>query len=463
VIVAGAASDGTNFRIPAYHSAGKLPLPQEIKSMFFRNVRLPRNRTLTVAALMLILAAAATLYLYESAEAFQSAPETRDVKWQEDLNVFASRFPKSQKDFGKLYQKDKFDEEVNAIRKDVPQLSGGEITLRLMRLVASAHVGHTTVNEPLGFHRLPLILYWFSDGLAVTAAAQQYEKAAGARVLRIGAMTPAQLEAAVAPYISFETEAALHQSSPNYMRLAELLHLLKLDNSDGSIDVTFAKPAGEPFTLTITPVFGPLTLETAYDVLHIPPPLYRKQPASFYWYEYLPDSQTLFIQYNKCENDPKQHFDDFVNSMFAVTDAMPVKRVVVDIRFNGGGNSFVLSPLERALKDRPAFSAPGHFYTLIGRATFSSGMDAAIDLRNHLHTILVGEALGEKPNSYGEVREFKLPNSGLVVQYSTNFQRFMKDSDPPSLEPDILAIRSLDDFLAGRDPALDAAIRHPLQ
>jgi hypothetical protein len=431
--------------------------------MSFPTGWLSKKRSMTAAALMLILVAAGTLFSYKSAEAVQSPSATRESKWQEDLNVFASRFPKSQKDFAKLYQKDKFDEEVDAIRKDAPQLSDGEITLRLIRLVASAHVGHTTVYEPLGFHRLPLTLYWFSDGLAVTAAAQQYEKAAGARVVRIGAMTPAQLEAAVAPYISYETDAALHQSSPNYMRLAELLHLLKLDNPDGSVDVTFAKPGGDPFTLTITPVFGPLTLETAYDILHIPSPLYRKQPASYYWYEYLPDSQTLFIQYNKCENDPKLHFDDFVNRMFAVVDSMPVQRVVVDIRFNGGGNSFVLSPLERSLKDRSALSAPRHFYTLIGRATFSSGMDAAIDLRNHLHTILVGEALGEKPNSYGEVREFKLPNSGLVVQYSTNFQRLMKDSDPPSLEPDILATRSLDDFLAGRDPALDAAIHHPLR
>jgi hypothetical protein len=421
------------------------------------------KRSFTVVMLAMTLFGVAFLHLQKSAFARQAPSTDRDAHWQEDLKVFAERFPSHQKDFAKLYPRDQFDKEISSLKSEIPQLSNGEITLRLMRLVSSAHVGHTEVSEPLGFNRLPLVFYWFSDGLAVTAAAQRYSEALGARVVRVGTMTPDQLEAAVAPYTSYETEIALHQNSPNFMRLAELLHHLKLDKPDGSVDVTFAKPGGEPFTLTIAPVFGPLTLVTAYDVLHIPPPLYRKQPTSYYWYEYLPDSQTLFIQYNVCENDPKQHFDDFVNSMFAVTDSMPVQRVVVDIRFNGGGNSFVIAPLIRALKERPALSARGHLYTLIGRATFSSGLDATMDFRDHLHAILVGEPLGEKPNSYGEVRSFKLPNSGLEVRYSTNFQRLMKDADPPFLAPDVLVTRSLDDFHAGRDPALDAAIHHPLQ
>jgi hypothetical protein len=53
----------------------------------------------------------------------------------------------------------------------------------------------------------------------------------------------------------------------------------------------------------------------------------------------------------------------------------------------------------------------------------------------------------------------KLPHSGLEIQYSTEYFRLMKDSDPDALYPDIAAPRTLADILAGRDPALDAALR----
>ena len=385
------------------------------------------------------------------------------AQWQEDLNLFAERFASRQKDFDKLYPKDLFNQQLDSLRKDVPQLSYGEITLRLMKLVASAHVGHTRVAPPPQFRNLPLRFYWFSDGLAVISAAQEYAQALGTHVLSIGTMTPQQLETAVAPYISFENEFWLHQQSPQDMCFAELLHQLNLDDADGRVEVKLSKPGSQPFTLAVMPKIGDMKLLNALDVLPIPAPLYYKHPKSYYWYEYLPESQTLYIQYTRCQNDPKLSFGEFTKQMFAAVDAQLVQRTIVDIRYNGGGNSRIVNPLISALKDRPKISGRGHLYVLIGRATFSSGLLAALDFRDKLHAILVGEPLGEKPNSYGEVRSFSLPNSGLEIYYSTKFFRTTKDSDPQYLAPDVLVTRSLGDFLAGRDPVLDAAIHHGLQ
>jgi C-terminal processing protease CtpA/Prc len=149
--------------------------------------------------------------------------------------------------------------------------------------------------------------------------------------------------------------------------------------------------------------------------------------------------------------------------MFATVDSLPVQRTIVDLRFNNGGDNSIFAPLEHALKDRSKFSSHGRLYTLISWQTTSSGMDAAADLRNRLHAILVGEPIGEKPNTYAEVRNFTLPNSGLVVWYSTKFFSPVKDSDPLTLAPDIFITRSIEDYLGGRDPVLEAALHHPLQ
>jgi C-terminal processing protease CtpA/Prc len=99
----------------------------------------------------------------------------------------------------------------------------------------------------------------------------------------------------------------------------------------------------------------------------------------------------------------------------------------------------------------------GHLYVLIGPSTFSSGMDNAIELRKTLHATLVGEPTGGKPSSYGEVKTLTLPNSKLVVRYTSKwFGR--RDDDAPSLQPDIAAPRALTDVLAGRDPVLETVL-----
>jgi hypothetical protein len=399
--------------------------------------------------------------------ALQTGPATRENHWQEDLTFFAEQFSDKQKDFGKLFPKDQFDRELATLRESVSQSSDAEIILGLMRLVAGGHVAHDSVRlGSMAFHRLPLSLYWFSDGLGVGAAAEEYKQVLGARIIRIGSVTPEQLELAVAPYIAFENDIWLHAQSAIYLMIEEVLQHFKLTDPDGKVEITFVKGDGKPFSIMVAPREWSAkgASVSATDEFHTPVALSRKQPDSFYWYEYLPDSQTLYIQYNRCQNDPKLSLKDFSQGLFEFADTHTIQRTIVDLRFNSGGDSRVIGPLESGLKSRKSLIAQGHLYTLIGRYTFSSGLIAAMDFRDNIHAILIGEPTGEKPNSYGEVKTIKLPNSGIEIMCTTKFFRLMTNSDPPALMPDIAVVaRSLEDYLAGRDPVLDAALHHPFQ
>ena len=390
-------------------------------------------------------------------------PLTRADRWREDLAFLAREFPARQLDFAKLYPGRRFADGIAALERAVPAATDAGIVLGLMRLVAGANVAHTTVlfpRGPLAFHRLPLGLFWFSDGLAVTAASEPYRAAIGLRVVRIGAMTPDALEAAIAPYIAHENEAWLRQQGPSFMVAHELLKTLGQVGPDGRVAFTLARADGTTVEMRVEP--GPwqngpplLSLTAA---LNVPATLSRRYPGAYYWYEYLPEPRALYVQYNRCANDPAQPFAEFARGMFADADARAVDRVIVDLRFNGGGDSRVIAPLVDGLRARPAWRARGRLYALIGRGTFSSGLMAAIDFREKLGALLVGEPLGEKPNSYGEVRPLTLPHSQVVVQYSTKFFRLVKTGDPPTYAPDVVALRSLADAIAGQDPALTAAL-----
>lgn len=420
---------------------------------------------------------AAALAMGQPGQPLKQPAPVGEAGWREDLKIFAEKFGASgmtvdfqrgphsrgQKDFEKLYPPAMFHTEMERLTSEAGKLSDEEMTLALMKLVASANVAHTMVTPGLHFHffgRLPLSMTWFPDGLVVMAAAKEYSEAIGARVLRIGKMSADETLTAVGPYVGHETDTWQRLVAPGQLVTRAMLDHLGLLGADLKVAMTFQKPGGQPFTMDVR-IADPRTAKlNVIDVMHVDAPLYLSQPNSYYWYRYLPDSQTFYIQYNRCTNDPKLPFSEFVRMAMADADMHAaehgVRRVVIDLRLNGGGDSRVLGPLKKALAARAKKLGP--VYGLVGGATFSSGLDAAIDLRNDLHATLVGSPSSERLNSYGEVMSFTLPNSKLVVQYSTKYFRGAKEGQPDELIPDIPAPPTFADAMTGKDSALDAAI-----
>jgi len=299
--------------------------------------------------------------------------------------------------------------------------------------------------------------------LAVVAAEPALREAIGTRVVRIGSETPEKVEAAVTPFIPHENQAWLHYQSPNYIVFDELLVYLKMVPSKEQVEFTFEKADGKRFSLDIPrwPLKARTNMVTAWDALQIPTALYRKRPEAAYWRQYVPVTKTLYIQYNKCQN-VGQPFESFAQEVLSFADSHSVERVVVDLRFNAGGDSRVVRPLIEGLKSRQSLSARGHLYALIGPVTYSSGLMAAMDFKDELHAILVGEPTGGKPNGFGEVKRATLPNSNLAVFYPVKYFRPMADADPESIVPDIPVSLTLEDFLGCRDPVLEKALSNSL-
>ena len=74
---------------------------------------------------------------------------------------------------------------------------------------------------------------------------------------------------------------------------------------------------------------------------------------------------------------------------------------------------------------------------------------------------LVGEESSGKPNHFGEVKRFVLPESRLIVSYSTKYFNLL-DEDPPAIVPDLITPLGFDQYMKGIDPALEAVRITPL-
>jgi C-terminal processing protease CtpA/Prc len=288
----------------------------------------------------------------------------------------------------------------------------------------------------------------------------EYEQAVGAKVVKIGNHPVEEVFEAVKPLIGADNEMEILNNSPYYMAMPAVLYGLNLIPQKDRASYGFEAQDGSEFALEIQPVSkSPEAWLTIYEKAGVKRPLYEQDRQSFYWYQYLPEENAVYVQYNMCAEQEGKPFQEFMEEVLDLLDQHENTRLVLDLRFNGGGNEAILSPFIKAIQARPTLNTPETLFVIIGRSTYSSALQNAITLGKEANAVLVGEPTGGKPNHYGEVRRFRLPNVGLLVQYSTRYWLNDPESDPLTLEPDISATATFADLLAGRDPALEAALQ----
>jgi len=383
-------------------------------------------------------------------------PAISKEQWRDDLRFFAREMPKRHMNLFHSMTREEFERAVGELDAAIPSLEDHQIVVRLHQIAARVGDGHTGVHLPSWFQLYPLALYWFGDDLRVTAATKEYERALGARIVRIGELPIAEVEARIRtcfPSAEDENEWLARSASPAFITRPEVLHALGVIADRAHAPFTFENDQGDTFTLGVKAVVMP---PVAKGGLAIPgmlpvaaPPLFRQKPGEQFWFALLPDS-TLYVNWRGYDGLGEQ-----ARKLFRVLESQPVKRLVIDLRQNGGGDFLEgRKHMIRPIQKRAALNQKGRLFVIVGRRTFSAAMANAVDFRKDTNAILVGEPIGERPNSYSENDELTLPNSRLVVSYSTRYYKFV-DEDVPAVLPDVRIDPSWPEWRAGRDPVMD--------
>jgi hypothetical protein len=205
---------------------------------------------------------------------------------------------------------------------------------------------------------------------------------------------------------------------------------------------------GKEFTVNIEAV----ARDGKLDWLSIPTklPLYQQRPDEPFWFTYLPDAGTVYVNFKGYDS-----LETKAAQLFKFIDEHQPSRLVIDMRQNGGGDfTLVRQHLLPGLKQRPDINKKGHLFVLVGRDTFSAAMSNATDFRKETKAILIGEPIGERPNSYQENRQLVLPNSQLTVSYSTEYYKFL-DEDVLAVIPDKRIDPDWPSYKAGRDLVME--------
>ena len=189
-------------------------------------------------------------------------------------------------------------------------------------------------------------------------------------------------------------------------------------------------------------------------------PLYLKDLDNLYWFEYIPEKKLVYMQYNAIQEKKDEQLNDFVKKVFDYINNNDVSYFVLDIRYNGGGNSFLNKGLVQAIVKCDKINQQGHFFTIIGRNTFSAAQNLTGYLERETNVIFAGEPTGSKPDFVGETNLIKLPYSSLVVSCSSRYwQNSLSDDYRNWVAPQLGVKYFYNDYKNGIDPAMDEIIK----
>lgn len=379
-------------------------------------------------------------------------------QWQRDLQYLAKELQQRHKNAFHTVGKEQFERAVAELNSAIPSLQEYEILVGLRRIVAMVGDAHTALEPTRTFNRYPLTLYWFGSDLRVLRTTAEYRRALGARVVGIGRLNLADAIERINTLTPKESEQFVRYSNVSLMPLAEILNALKIAPDVNRAEWTFEDAEGKRFSLNLAAQPPDAKIEWLSTLKEAP--LYRQRANELMWVAALPDAQTVYL--NLKAYPDADTFKRVSAETFKLIEGNQAKRFVIDVRQSNGGDFFKFrSHILKELKNQSAFRKPNSLFVIIGRGAISAAMHNAIDLRNEMNAVLVGELSGSKPNNYSENDEFTLPNSRLQVSYSTRYYT-LQDKDTPSLMPDKLIEPVWELYTAGRDSAMEWILAQPL-
>lgn len=373
-------------------------------------------------------------------------------QWRADLAFLARELPRRHANAFAFLPKAAFEARVADLDRRIPGLGPDQILVALTQLVNAIGDGHTNLIAPADRQQMPLQLAQIGGDFRILAVGPGLGRALGTRVLRIGATPIAKAHALALTLTPANELAPLREGRVNaFLARGDLLHGMGIIPRRDEARYT-VEDAGRVYTVTAHGL-GP-GVEVPMQQLRSKPAAIAASSNDPFWCRSL--AKAVY-----CDWTGYQDLYAKAKAMWALIDQTRPEKLIIDMRDNGGGDNTVgEAVLVRPLKARSDLNRKGRLFVLVGPLTFSAAMNNAAQFQDDTNATLVGETIGEKPNSYQEPRQFRLPNSHLVVRASTRWYAFRK-TGPNVVRPDREIIPTWAEVKSGADPQLAWILAQP--
>lgn len=219
---------------------------------------------------------------------------------------------------------------IRVSRGKIRPMTSAMLAHRMNVALAVDHDAHLRVelSAEVADHcpALPLALAWTDDGLLVLGGGRI---PAGARILSIGDRSLAQLETLAAKAVPHENLYWVHSVFAREIVRADVLRSFGLVADDGSVEIVYQRGQDAPVHLR----------------LRLSKPLKQRRP--WVGYKLFKGDSTGLFWLKRC--DPNKEFFDTLAQFVAKVKQYGLRKVVIDLRGNPGGNSAVAIAILRSL------------------------------------------------------------------------------------------------------------------
>ncbi len=413
----------------------------------------------------------------------------RVAGWRGDLRFLGSEARRLHANLFHATTSAAFDAAIERLDGRLSELDDEQVYFELQRIVAMINDGHSNlppVAKRFTVRQLPLRMYWFDDGLFVIDSDADYTRWIGARVVHFGTTPTPDACRRVAELIGADNPMDLRARVPGQLSLPGSLELTGICPPGKNIELEFEAPDGTRERATIAPRefrsrgrwpssrlaadagAGAFVAAHAqgnwYAELRDSPtpavPHYLRHNDRMFWFEDLAERPgTVFVQFNGVGDAPDETLAAFAQRLHQHLGQTQATTLIVDVRHNGGGNTYLNVALLRTMVAFEMARPTHRLFTILGRHTFSAAQNFVTDVDRLTNSVFVGEPSGSRPNFYGESTPVLLPYSGLRGTISSLlWQHSYPTDDRLWIAPEVPVRLSSVDYFLNRDPALAAIL-----
>lgn len=368
----------------------------------------------------------------------------------DDLEFYRKTISNKHKNPFTKISKEFFNRQLDTLIAKTKKLNKEQVIVGLLKINASIEDEHTILFPNADFY-LPFQFKFFDEGMAITITDSLNTKYLLYKVLSIDDTPIAEITSLL--------KTIIKQDNPSYFKLFEafyfnntsILRGLGIIKNLPEVKFKLLSLQGD----TVISIISAIKKEVVTNWKYAEPykQLLAYKHYSNYWFQYNDSNKILYFNYRSCAESENESFAAFNKRLFEVINKKKPTKLILDLRFNSGGNSEVLNPFISAIK-KSALNNKGNFFVLIGRTVMSSSLMNAIELKRRTNATFVGEPTGGNINHFGEIISFELPHLNMRVTYSTKYWENWKNMEG-SLIPDIFISNSISDFIKANDKAIE--------
>jgi len=390
----------------------------------------------------------------------EKTPMTPD-KWKSDLDYLVKTLKARHINPYHTASKSDIYNRVDSLKKRIGTLSEHQITVEFSKIVRALDDSHTGIwtSNPSYYQSYALGFFSFDDdGFRVLRTSKENASLLGTKLIRIDNMPISEVIQRIEPMIQCaDNYYSIQARLADELRYGVRLHALGITKNQNTATFEFLLPDSSVQKVNLQTVASHEYEPTLTESLEL-----KDVKKTFTFQKASLGTEKLWFQTTDNLKIGYIYFAGYLNNLQMRRFAIAVSRelikhntqkLIIDVRYNGGGNFFNGLQLAKLLTINDNLDFENGIYVLTSRYTYSAGMSNTAHFKELLNAKLVGEPTGANPNDYQDADGFSLPHSQMWVQYSKRHYRF-QDSISNGIIPDVHIKPKWSDYQQEHDEVL---------